>query len=407
MLLLGLHVRGVASCHHLTVVPMESPETTIKISYWQKLKRHFREAFSEQLEFQRNAGDVESDAHRARKRGRDAYRYILLLLVVVVFPMSVHNLYVGQALLSVTSFLLLLLLLVNIWLLSGNRRAFLAPAPLLGFGILLILLAVGLGQRYSIYWLYPLLVGLPVLLHSTKSLVIGVISAAVALPLLFIQFDLSSAIVIGLSMAVTWLVSAWLVFAVTEQSRRLRDMAVTDPLTGAYNRRYLEAQAYLALESWQRYHRPSTMLLIDVDHFKRINDKYGHAAGDTVLTRLVQVISARVRAVDTVCRFGGEEFVVLLQETGIERAQSIAAELRVLVEGAKLLSGETLTISIGVCEVIVADDLDHWFRLADSALYLAKRNGRNRVEIATQVVPERLPAARTRPEARKPGESRW
>ncbi len=379
---------------------MQTRGSTIKQSPWQKLQLHFKEAFSEQFEYQRNDGEKGDDGHVAKKRGRHAYRYILLLLACVLVPMLVHNLYIGQHLLTVTCSVLLVILVANILLLGGNRRAFLSPILLLGLGIFLILLAVSQGQDYAIYWMYPLLAGLPVLLRSRRAVVLGLVSAVVGLPMIFTHFDASSAFVISFSMIVTWLVSAWLVFAVSEQSRRLKDLTVTDPLTGAYNRRYLEEQAGQAMKSWQRYRHSSTMLLIDVDFFKRINDKYGHAVGDTALKRLVEVLSSRIRAVDTLCRFGGEEFVVLLQETGISGAARVAEELRVLVENEKIVPEGSLTISIGVCEVIVADSVDHWFNLADSALYLAKRNGRNRVEATQEVVPEREAVAKTVPDWR-------
>jgi len=363
------------------------------------LTLHFRDAFSEQFEYQRNDGES-SGGHAARKRGRDAYRYILLLLTFILALMFVSNLYAGQVWLSAACFSLLAMLLVNVWLLGGDRRAFLSPRPLLGLSILLILFAVSLGQSYSIYWLYPLLAGLPVLLPSRQALYIGVASGALALPILFLRFDAGPAIALGCSMVVTWMVSAWLVFAVTEQSRRLKDMAVTDPLTGAYNRRYLEEQAGHAVDAWRRHRLAATMLLLDIDHFKRINDRYGHATGDLAIKRLVEVISERLRAVDTLCRFGGEEFVVLLHGTGVAGATRLAEELRQRVEQAKIVPEGSLTVSIGVCEVIAAQDLDHWFKLADAALYLAKRNGRNRVEVARQVPAEHEPIARTVPDWR-------
>ena len=376
---------------------MGSGGRTIKFSSWQRLRAHFKAAFSEQFEYQRNDGELGENSHTVRKRGRDAYRYILLLLVAVLGPMLVHNMVTHQTVMAFACFALLVTLLINIRLLGGDRQAFLSPTLLLGLGILLILLAVSLGQSYSVYWLYPLMAGLPVLLRSRRSLAIGLISGAMALPVIFIHFDLSSAIVLSFSMAVTWLVSAWLVFAVTEQSRRLRDMAITDPLTGAYNRRYLEEKARSAIDSWQRYRRCAAMLLIDIDFFKRINDKYGHSMGDTAIKQLVAVISGRIRTVDTLCRFGGEEFVVLLQETEIDSAVRVAEELRALVETSRILPEGNMTISIGVAEVVAAADLDHWFRLADSALYLAKSNGRNRVEIARDVLPAREPRTRTMP----------
>ena len=378
---------------------MKSRGATIKISPWQKLKQHFRDAFSEQFEYQRHDDEVTGDGRVARKRGRDAYRYILLLLALVLAPMFVHDFYIGQTLLAVVTFCLLVILLVNIWLLGGDRQAFLSPAQLLALGIGLILLAFGLGQSYSIFWLYPLLAGLPVLLRLRQSLVIGLVSGALALPLIFYQFDSGTAIVLSSSMAITWLVSAWLVFAVTEQSRRLRDMAVTDPLTGAYNRRYLEEQARHAIDALQRDEQPASLLLIDVDFFKRINDRYGHGVGDTAIKKLVEVISGRIRAVDILCRFGGEEFVVLLQGTAIDGALAVAEELRTLVENARILPEGSVTISIGACEVRAGDSLDQWFKRADTGLYLAKRNGRNRVETALQVG-ERMAVPRTVPEWR-------
>lgn len=373
---------------------------TIKIPALQKLKRHFRDAFSEQFEYQRNDDDLTGDGRVARKRGRAAYRYILLLLAFVLAPMFIHDLYIGQTLLAAATLGLLVTLLTNIWLLGGDRQAFLPPGPLLMLGIGLILLAVGLGQNYSVFWLYPLLAGLPVLLRLRQSLVVGLVSGALALPLLFMRFDPSTAIVLSFSMAITWLVSAWLVFAVTEQSRRLRDMAVTDPLTGAYNRRYLEEQARHAIDALQRDEIPASLLLIDVDFFKRINDKYGHGVGDIAIKRLVEVISGRIRAVDILCRFGGEEFVVLLQGTAVDGAVAAANDLRALVEGSRILPEGSVTISIGVCEVSPGDTLDQWFKLADSALYLAKRRGRNRVETATKAVVERTPVSRTVPDWR-------
>jgi len=369
-------------------------------SPWQRLKRHFREAFSEQFEYRLNELDAEGINRQERKRFRDAYRYILLLLALVLSPMLAHNVYTGQPLLAAACFILLSVIFSNIWLLSRSMRAFLSPTLLLLLGILLILFAVALGQLYSLFWLYPLLAGLPVMLRSRRAMLIGLISGALALPLVFANFSLSTAVVISVSLGLTWLVSAWLVFAVTEQSRRLRDMAITDPLTGAYNRRYLEEQARHALDAWQRFRHPAAMLLIDIDHFKRVNDRYGHAAGDQAIKRLVEVISARIRSVDTLCRFGGEEFVVLLKGSGSAAAQRIGEELCQLVADSRLLPEGSMTISIGVCEVMEAQNLDHWFNLADSALYLAKRKGRNRVELASQVAGRVEAVPRTVPDWR-------
>ena len=181
-------------------------------------------------------------------------------------------------------------------------------------------------------------------------------------------------------MAHTWLISAWLMFAVSQQSRRLKDLAVTDPLTGAYNRRYFEEQINGAFEVWARYKRPSTLVLLDIDHFKQVNDEFGHGVGDDALKLLVELISSRIRGVDTLCRYGGEEFAVLLSETSARHGLRLAEELRQRVQESDLLPQGTLTVSAGVCDISAAANGEDWLQQADEALYRAKSSGRNRVE---------------------------
>ncbi len=366
-------------------------------SPWQRLRRHFAESFAGEFAYRRHTYDADRLDAMIERRRRDAYRYILLLLAAVLVPVTLHNLYGGEPLPSAAGLILTLVIIANIWLLSRHRDPFLTPPLVLLMSMALVLLLVVAGQEYSIYWLYPLLVALPVLLHSRWSVWVGMACGLIVVPLVFAQFRMGAAIVISISMVLTWLVSTWLVFAVSEQSRHLRNMAVTDPLTGAYNRRYFELQASHARKSWLRSDRRTTLLLIDIDFFKRINDRFGHAAGDTAIRGLVEVISGRIRSVDILCRFGGEEFVLLLSDTGTAAGIQVAEELRHLVEQARILPEGNMTVSIGVCDVSAGDSLDHWLNLADAALYLAKRNGRNRVEVAAPEGLSREPAAITVP----------
>jgi diguanylate cyclase (GGDEF)-like protein len=296
--------------------------------------------------------------------------------------------------------LLLGILMVNILLLSMNREAFLSPVLVLIMSIALVMLSIYYGQNYSLYLLYPLLVALPVLLKTRWAVLLAVLCGLLVSPLVFTQYDRTTSIVIGMSMGLTWLVSAWLVFAMTQQSRSLKDMAVTDTLTGAYNRRYLEIQLHQVLEGWRRYQRPASVLMVDIDFFKRINDKFGHAVGDQAIKGLVDVISSNIRSVDTLCRYGGEEFVVVLAETSMDGAALVAEKLRAAVEAADVLPEGSMTISAGVCGVSIADNVDHWLNLADGALYLAKHNGRNRVELAESAVEPMAPLAKTIPDWR-------
>ncbi len=379
---------------------MGSHLTITSESGWSRLKRHFSESFSGELVYRRRAHDMERVDEQRVKRQRNAYRYILLLLAVILVPIDAHNLYLGELVPAVGGLLLLGILMINILLLSMNREAFLTPPLVLLLSISLVMLSVYYGQNYNLYLLYPLLVALPILLKTRWAVLLGVLSGLVAAPLVFTQYDHTTAMVIGASMGLTWLVSAWLVYAVTEQSRHLKDMAITDPLTGAYNRRYLELQLEQVLETWTRYQRPASVLLIDIDHFKRINDKFGHGVGDTAIKNLVEVISRNIRNVDTLCRYGGEEFVVLLAETPLSKARPVAEKLRAAVENTRVVPEVGMTISVGVCDVSVADGVDHWLNLADAALYLAKRNGRNRVELAESAIELAVPLDKTIPDWR-------
>ena len=365
---------------------MGSPLTITNESSWLRLKRHFSESFSGELVYRRRAYDVERVDDQRVKRWRNAYRYILLLLAVILLPIDIHNLYIGEMVPAAGGMALLAILMINILLLSMNREAFLSPPLVLFLSITLVMLSLYYGQHYSLYLLYPLLVALPVLLKTRWAVLLAVLSGLMVSPLVFTHYDTTTAIVIGASMGLTWLVSVWLVYAVTEQSRRLKDMAITDPLTGAYNRRYLELQLEQVLDSWKRYQRPASLLLIDIDHFKRINDKFGHSAGDAAIKGLVDVISRNIRNVDTLCRYGGEEFVVLLAETGIVGASRAAEKLRAAAENSRLLPKGNMTVSVGVSDLSTAEGVDHWLNLADAALYLAKRNGRNRVELGESMV---------------------
>jgi diguanylate cyclase (GGDEF)-like protein len=345
---------------------MGSQLTINSESSWSRLKQHFSESFSGEF----------------------------------LLPIDAHNLYLGELVPAVGGLLLLGILMANILLLSMNRDAFLSPALVLLLSISLVSLSLYYGQNYALYLLFPLMVALPVLLKTRWAVSMAVLSGLLVSPLILTQYDTATSSIIGLSMGLTWLVSAWLVFSMTEQSRRLKDMAVKDALTGAYNRRYLELQLDHALETWERYQRPASVLLVDIDFFKRINDKFGHALGDMAIKSLVEVISSNIRSVDTLCRYGGEEFVVLLSETAVQDAAKVAEKLRNLVEHTRVMPEGTMTISVGVCDVAVVDDVDHWLNLADGALYLAKHNGRNRIELAESVVEPLAPVGKTIPDWR-------
>ncbi len=167
--------------------------------------------------------------------------------------------------------------------------------------------------------------------------------------------------------------------------QRSLSLALTDELTGLYNRRYLLAHLDELLARVTRDGLDAAVLLVDIDHFKQVNDTYGHAAGDDVLRELAARATNTVRSVDLVARMGGEEFVVVMPETGPAIAIAVGERLRLAIANEPFTiraSGERLpiTVSIGITSAIAgADDRDRLLKRADDALYCAKAEGRNRV----------------------------
>ena len=174
--------------------------------------------------------------------------------------------------------------------------------------------------------------------------------------------------------------------ALQQREQRLQEQAISDPLTGLYNRRYLAEFLPRELSRSGRNATPVAALLIDLDRFKRVNDSYGHEAGDIVLTAVGNLLKSSVRGSDIACRYGGEEFALILPETGTEIAARRAEDIRVAISGLHLIhAGRPLgkiTASFGIALFPShALDADELLRVADVALYAAKGAGRNRVVV--------------------------
>jgi len=169
-----------------------------------------------------------------------------------------------------------------------------------------------------------------------------------------------------------------------EMNQELERLASTDKLTGTFNRRYFEKVAALEVARARRYGHGLALILFDLDRFKQINDRHGHQVGDQVLSQVADLVRRQLRASDTLARWGGEEFVILVPESDGVEAGQLAEKLRQAVAGCSCPSVGGLTISLGVALFTPADSLDDWLFRADQALYAAKSGGRNQVSISTQ-----------------------
>lgn len=169
--------------------------------------------------------------------------------------------------------------------------------------------------------------------------------------------------------------------ATAQRSRLHEREAITDALTGLYNRRWLDQRLPRLIARHLRSQRPLSLLAVDIDHFKRFNDDFGHATGDRVLALAATTVLEQLRPTDLAVRYGGEEFFVVLPETPLEGALIAAERLRLRIAAARAQGVErTVTVSIGVAQLVPPEDAAALMARADQKLYVAKASGRNRVE---------------------------
>ncbi len=167
-----------------------------------------------------------------------------------------------------------------------------------------------------------------------------------------------------------------------ELEAELKRLAVTDPVTGVWNRRRGEEALRADMAESRRYGPALALLMVDIDHFKAVNDTHGHQAGDTVLRELCRRLADHLRPSDSLIRWGGEEFVILARQCGLDAGVALAEKVRALVASDPFDAAGPVTVSIGVAEFLPDDDLDAWLGRADAGLYAAKAAGRNTVRIA-------------------------
>lgn len=180
-----------------------------------------------------------------------------------------------------------------------------------------------------------------------------------------------------------------------EKCRALEDLSFVDALTGLYNFRYLQRALDTEMERTRRNRLPTSLVMADLDHFKKINDEFGHEEGNVALAHIGRVICEGVRVIDIPCRYGGEEFALILPGTSLVQASRIAERLRVVVNSNPLVLGGqrvTITASFGVASFNHFDDwtVGEFLRKADNLLYNAKSSGRNRVRVQeiSAVIPD-------------------
>ena len=311
-------------------------------------------------------------------RSRIIYTLALATLIFFV-PFAINNFFQGRIVIGIGTCSMVLILAVDAIAIYRKKNPPL-PVQLMILPIVPTIVLAARAQGFGpILWCYPALLLFHFILARHVANALTVVLLVVLAPVSYRAAGPAVTLRLLMTLALTAVLSNILVNVISGLQERLLEQSIVDPLTGAYNRRHMESSLTDAIERNRRTGAPASVFLIDVDHFKSINDQFGHAAGDTVLKGVVALMRQRARRTDLLFRIGGEEFVLLLPDTHEEDAAVLAEDLRALIAQAPLLYHYPVSVSVGVSELRPGESLDSWLKYADEALYRAKEIGRNRV----------------------------
>jgi diguanylate cyclase (GGDEF)-like protein len=234
-----------------------------------------------------------------------------------------------------------------------------------------------LNEPIFVFWLFPALLANFFLLNAKAALVANLLTFAAALPIAAQLKTLTETFAVLLSLLMCGGMAYVFALLTHKQQLLLEGYATQDTLTRLGNRRAMDEEMRLSVEDFARNQTPATLIVLDLDFFKMVNDKFGHNVGDVVLAELATLLTKRVRKTDRIFRFGGEEFVVLARNTRLTDALVIAEQLRAQIELELRDPEGTLTASFGCAQLHPDETAGEWFIRTDKAVYQAKQQGRN------------------------------
>jgi diguanylate cyclase (GGDEF)-like protein len=309
---------------------------------------------------------------------------IMLLILsaisaIIISPFVYYRYIDGDVIVAFVDALIILALGIFFVFVYKTRKIATAKMILAIFLAIAIVLTVSIRGQSHLYWLYPAIIAF---YYTLPERIAGVICLiAITLIALHISSTLShiNFFTIVMSLLLTTIFSYTIFSNYRKTNEKLALLATIDPLTLSGNRRALNIKLSEILADQQRQASDVSLLLLDLDLFKRVNDQHGHAVGDQVLVEVTQVLRSNTRALDALFRYGGEEFVIVPLKVDLAAALIVAEKLRLLVAQHKYVNDLKITISIGVAQYRVGETAEAWIARADAALYKAKDAGRNKV----------------------------
>ncbi len=269
-----------------------------------------------------------------------------------------------------------------VWFTRRVRAASLIVTVFYSFGMVATIYVKGIDL---VYWAYPTMVSAFFLLRPNIALLINGCSLTSLVTILASQVPLLNLLTIAITFVLINMFSYIFSHRTAIQHKELHTEAERDFLTGVGNRRALEDHLNTYVVEFDG-RVESSLLLLDIDHFKSVNDQFGHAVGDAVLKRLCELMRSRTRNSDRIFRYGGEEFIIIANGANLQSATGLAEDLRELVARTTMVENYPITISIGVACLKAGMTATEWLAQADAMMYLAKHSGRNAVRVAQPTI---------------------
>jgi diguanylate cyclase (GGDEF)-like protein len=331
-------------------------------------------------------GPVDNDDADPLEAYRDRAMYLMALVgVAILLPLVVHSFLEERTLLGAAIALVMALLSIDAVALHRRKRP---PFP---YALLLFPMAAAIGIALKTTGIVGGFCASPTVLFfyfvlrrgPANACSLAMLAAGSLMAYWWIGGEVAARFFLSFSLTIVMV--NIILNIVGDLHRRLVEQAITDPLTETFNRRHMHTRLEEAIERGRRAGSQASLLIIDIDHFKAVNDRFGHEAGDHVLKELVSFLRERSRKADLLFRMGGEEFLLLLNDTGPEAAANVAEALREGIARTHFPVATPITVSIGVSGLEVADSVDSWVKRADMAMYAAKEAGRNRVMMRPEI----------------------
>lgn len=305
-----------------------------------------------------------------------------LIVIALLIPFTINNLLQERYILTLATALIGITCLINVWFGLKGRYSLLVNAYLVApIGTVSIVYTMTQLGHAGSYWPFLLVLSYYFVLPEKRAWIFNLVTVSIIVPAAWSLLEQPSAarfsaVIIGVS-----LFAFISMREINILHALLKEKAATDELTGLLNRNLLESSLAHAIAQSQRSDVPMSLIMLDADHFKSINDNFGHAAGDDVLKLLGSLLNSQIRSSDTAFRVGGEEFLILVYKADEKQAATIAENLRRQVENSSILPDQTVTISAGVAELQENMSVSAWMSACDEKLYRAKQGGRNIVVV--------------------------